>query len=104
MSKKYFLSYLLLFICNTIISQNCDLIFRGIITDFHDGTPISGAYIKVKGSELYGISDSKGSFIIKNICTSKIKAIVSHVSCESKLVSVNFSSQVFYRYSTRTSC
>ncbi len=95
MSKKYFLSYLLLFICNTIISQNCDLIFRGVITDFHDGTPISGAYIKVKGSELYGISDSKGSFIIKNICTSKIKAIVSHVSCESKLVSVNLSIKSF---------
>ena len=95
MSKKYFLSCLLLFVCNTIISQNCNLIFKGVITDFHDGTPISGAYIKLEGSKLYGVSDSEGVFVIKNICTSKIKAIVSHVSCESKLVSVNLNIKSF---------
>ena len=95
MSKKYFLSCLLLFVCNTIISQNCNLIFKGVITDFHDGTPISGAYIKLEGSKLYGVSDSEGGFVIKNICTSKIKAIVSHVSCESKLVSVNLNIKTF---------
>ena len=95
MSKKYFLSYLLLFICNSIISQNCNLLFKGVITDFHDGTPISGAYIRIEGSELFGISDSEGNFFIKNICTPEIKAIVSHVSCESKLVSVNLNIKTF---------
>ena len=63
MSKKYYLTYLMLCFTSIIISQNCNLIFRGVITDFHDGTPISGAYIKVEGSKLYGISDNKGSFI-----------------------------------------
>ena len=95
MSKKYYLTYLLLCFTSVIISQDCILKFEGIVKDFHDGTPIEGAYIKVEGFNLYGVSDHKGNFIIENICNSKFKSTISHLSCDSKIVTINLDKKSF---------
>ena len=72
-----------------IISQNCTLNFKGNVKDFHDGSSIQGATLKIEGSDIYTVTDNKGYFIFENICSSKFKVIVSHVSCDSKVISVN---------------
>ncbi len=95
MSKKYYLAFLLL--CNSFViqSQHCTLTFQGIIKDFHDGTPIEGAFIKVKGSEVYAVSDLQGKFVLQNICSSLFKATISHVSCDTKEISVDLNKKSF---------
>ena len=96
MSVKYYLTCLFLCFINVTISQNCNLKFQGIIKDFHDGTPIEGAYIKMEGSNLYAISDERGNFVFNNICTVNFKASVSHVSCDPKIVTVNLNEKAFF--------
>ena len=95
MSVKYYLTCFLLFFINVTISQNCNLKFQGIVKDFHDDTPIEGAYIKLEGSNLYAISDERGNFVFNNICTVNFKVSVSHVSCGSKTVTINLNKKSF---------
>jgi len=95
MPKKYYLTYLLLCFTSIILSQNCILTLRGKIKDFHNGAPIEGASIKIQDSEIYSITDSKGDFIVKNICISKFKIIVSHISCNSEVISIDLDKKSF---------
>ena len=95
MPKKYYLTYLLLCFTSIILSQNCILTLRGNIKDFHNGSPIEGASIKIQDSEIYSITDSKGDFIVKNICISKFKIIVSHISCNSEVISIDLDKKSF---------
>ena len=78
-----------------IISQNCILELKGNVKDFHDGSTIQGATLKIEGSDIYTVTDNKGDFIFKNICSSKFKVVVSHVSCDSKVISVNLDETSF---------
>jgi len=95
MPKKYYLTYLLLCFTSIILSQNCILTLRGNIKDFHNGSPIEGASIKIQDSEIYSITDSKGDFIVKNICISKFKIIVSHISCNSEVIFIDLDKKSF---------
>lgn len=97
MPKKYYLTCLLLCFTCIIISQNCKLNLRGNVTDFHNGLPIEGASIKIEDSEIYSITDSKGNFMVKNICTTKFKIIVSHISCNSEIISVDLDKKSFIK-------
>ena len=95
MPKKYYLTYLMLCLSSIMIGQNCILNFKGNVKDFHDGSTIEGATIKIEGSDIYSLTDQKGDFIIENICFVKFKVIVSHVSCESKVIAVNLDETSF---------
>ena len=95
MSIKYYLTCLFLCFISVTISQNCNLKFQGIVKDFHDGAPIEGAYIKMEGSNIYAISDERGNFVFNNICTVSFKVSVSHVSCNTKTVTINLNKKSF---------
>ena len=95
MPNKYYLTFLMLCFTSIIISQNCTLNFKGNVKDFHDGSSIQGATIKIEGSDIYSVTNNKGDFIIENICSSKFKVVVSHVSCDSKVISVNLDETSF---------
>mgnify|MGYP003639279072 FL=1 len=96
MSKKYYLTYV--FVCFTylLIGQNCNLKFKGTVKDFHDGTPIVGATVKIEGLKTYAVTDSKGNFTIKNICNSIFTVKVAHVSCEERIIQIDLKKKSLY--------
>lgn len=95
MPNKHYLTYFILCFTSIILGQNCILNLKGNIKDFHDGSSIQGATIKIEGSDIYSVTNNKGDFIIENICSSKFKVVVSHVSCDSKVISVNLDETSF---------
>ena len=85
---KHFIIYTMLLLSSIVIGQNCQLKFTGKVIDFHNGEPIVGATIHVKTLDTYTTSDINGVFNIEQLCKGPLVLIVSHVSCETKTISV----------------
>jgi iron complex outermembrane receptor protein len=95
MIQKIFFCTFLCLITFTGYSQQCTYNFKGIITDYHDGTSIFGATIFIKNLNKYTTSDDQGKFEIENLCSGKIHLFISHISCETKEVVINLTKDVF---------
>ena len=75
--------------------QDCNYIFLGKLTDFHDGTPISSATIFIKEKDKYITSDVDGKFKIENTCKGVLTLTISHIGCQTKTVSYTINSDTF---------
>jgi iron complex outermembrane receptor protein len=75
--------------------QDCKYLFLGELTDFHDGTPISSATIFIKEQNKYITSDLDGKFKIENTCVGALTLTISHVGCETKIISFTITSDTF---------
>lgn len=95
MSKKYYLTYLLLCTSSIILGQNCNLKLQGTVKDFHDSSPILEATIQIEGLKTYAVTDAKGNFVINNICAPKFTIKVAHVACETKVIQVDLTKKTF---------
>lgn len=69
-------------------SQNCNNNFTGRIVDFHDGKPLYGSTIIVKGVNEKFFSDLDGYFTISNLCNKWYVFEIFHPQCKSKELSV----------------
>ena len=90
--------FLCAFFCVVTIagySQQCTNKFKGIVTDYHDGTSLFGATIFIKNLNKYTISDAQGKFEIDNLCPGEIHVLISHISCETKEVFINLDKSIF---------
>lgn len=76
-------------------SQNCTYTFLGELSDFHDGSPIASATIFIKERDKYLVSDFDGKFKIENLCSGTLTLTISHVVCETKIVSYNIVGDTF---------
>ncbi|WP_299048580.1 TonB-dependent receptor [uncultured Polaribacter sp.] len=94
MQKIVFLCIAIL--CNqfTIAAQDCNLTFKGKVSDFHDSSPIVGASVHILTSNKYTTSDLDGVFEFKNLCTGKIVIEIKHLACETKRISLNLQKNV----------
>lgn len=95
MMKNLFWVIVMNFFVLVIQAQECNITFKGNVKDFHDGTPIVGATVKIEGSNKYAITDKQGNFILRNLCKSSYKLTVSHIACDTKLIEINTSKEVF---------
>lgn len=75
--------------------QDCNFIFLGELTDFHDGTPISSATIFIKEQDKYITSDFDGKFKIENTCKGQLTLTITHVGCETKIVNYTITSDTY---------
>lgn len=88
-------SVLAIGITTSALAQNCQISFKGKITDFHDSTPIIGASIKIENSNKYAITDFDGLFEFKNLCKGKFTFEIEHISCETKKITINLNENTF---------
>jgi len=95
MTQKIFLCALFCSLFFSGYAQDCSYTFKGIVTDYHDGTSIFGATIYLKNSDKYTTSDYQGKFEIKNLCKGELQVIFSHISCETKEVLINLTEDTF---------
>ena len=61
--RIYFLTILLLS-SFSLLSQSCDYTLTGMLTDFHNGSVLTGATIIVAGTKRSFVTDFDGKFII----------------------------------------
>ena len=76
-------------------AQRCNIVFNGSVKDFHDGSPLIGATIKIENSRQYAVTDDKGNFELKNLCPKTYWLIVSHMSCETKKIQIDVSKETY---------
>ena len=98
MIQKIFFCTFLCFITFTSYSQQCTYNFKGVITDYHDGTSIFGATIFIKNLNKYTTSDDQGKFEIKNLCSGEIHLFISHISCETKEIVINLTKDIYKEF------
>ena len=92
---KQFLLALVLAISGYGYTQDCKYIFLGELKDFHDGSPISVATIFIKEQDKYITSDFDGNFKIENLCEGPLTLTISHVGCQTKIVSYTIKGDTF---------
>lgn len=98
MIQKIFFCTFLCLITFTSYSQQCTYNFKGVITDYHDGTSIFGATIFIKNLNKYTTSDDQGKFEIKNLCSGEIHLYISHISCETKEIVINLTKDIYKEF------
>ncbi|WP_299522376.1 TonB-dependent receptor [Winogradskyella sp.] len=83
--------FLILFILITSFgsSQECNNVLSGKISDFHDNSTLENATIKLIGTNKFTISDKQGNFKFEKLCDKTYKIEVSHIACETKIVSID---------------
>ncbi len=92
---RQFILAIVLTVCSFSYSQNCDYIFLGKLSDFHDGSPIISATIFIKEYDKYVVSDLDGKFKIENLCNGTVTLEISHINCETKTVNYTVTSDIF---------
>ncbi len=71
-----------------VLGQECSHSISGVVIDFHDKTPLSGASIVITGLNRQVATDSLGRFYIDNLCEGPVELEVSHPECTSQFVTV----------------
>ena len=82
-------------ITTSAFSQECQLSFKGKITDFHDSTPLIGASLQIENSNKFTTTDFDGLFKLENLCKGKITIIIKHLACETKKITINLNKNTF---------
>ena len=95
MIKKIFFCVLFCFLSFTNFAQECNNILKGIVIDYHDGSPIYGATVYIKSLNKYATTNFEGKFKIEQLCNGEINLTISHISCETKNVKVSIEKDTF---------
>ena len=78
---KRLVLFFILLLTSIIHGQTCDFRILGIVKDLHDGEPIFGAVVEIKGTDFYGQTNKEGYFELTGICEGSVQIIVSHIQC-----------------------
>ncbi|WP_298533333.1 TonB-dependent receptor [uncultured Algibacter sp.] len=92
---KHNLLIVVMFIFSTYHAQSCKYTFIGEVTDFHDGSPMSGATVHIESLNRYTTADINGKFSIKNLCNGKLILVISHVGCETNRIEIDIIGDTF---------
>ncbi len=92
---KYCISFVVLLFCIVANSQDCEYIFLGEVTDFHDNSPLVGATIYIKTLNKYTSTDNMGKFKIDGLCAGELNLTISHIECKDKTLSFNITGDTF---------
>ena len=98
MIKIIFSCVLFCFLSFTNFAQECNTILKGIVIDYHDGTPIYGATVYIKSLNKYATSNFEGKFNIEKLCNGEINLTISHISCETKSIKINLEKDTFKEF------
>ena len=93
--KSFTFLLLILNSLSVLNAQECELVFSGLVEDFHDKSPIVGASIYIKNLKRYASTDTEGKFTINNICPGTITVTISHIACEPQEFQFNLKDNVF---------
>ncbi len=92
-------TWLLVFLLGAgfLSAQDCDKTLSGKVIDFHDGTPLKEATIKLNNRTFF--TDAEGNYYIDHLCSMDYAFTISHADCNSQIVRLNMAdvnSKIFY--------
>ncbi|WP_461533570.1 TonB-dependent receptor [Sinomicrobium sp.] len=70
------------------LSQDCKAVFKGRVTDFHDGHPLENSLVKIYNTDKVTVSDIDGYFSISGICPGTYEVEVTHDLCTPQFITV----------------
>ncbi len=79
----------------SLIGQNCNYTFSGLVEDFHDKSPLVNATIYIKNLNKYTTSDFDGKFKIPNLCEGKLIVEISHLSCDTQTLELTLKKDLY---------
>lgn len=95
-----------LFISDTAISQKCSISLTGHVEDADTKDKLAGAVITLKETRMQLVTDEKGDFIFKNLCSGEYTLLISHISCDSVIKKISISKNshldIFMPHARRT--
>lgn len=68
-------------------AQDCNKTLTGKVIDFHDGVPLKEAKITFNNQMI--VTDTEGKYTITGLCATSYAFTVSHVNCNSQVVTIN---------------
>lgn len=80
-----------LFFSGTASSQECSISLTGHVEDADTKEKLPGAVVTLKETGMQLVTDEKGDFIFKNLCSGGYTLLVSHVSCDSVTKKISIS-------------
>ena len=68
--SRYLIVISIIYLCSlsSLYSQSCNLSISGVITDLHDGSPILGALVSIKGTNFFSQTNQDGKYPDFNHC------------------------------------
>ena len=83
--SRYLIVISIIYLCSlsSLYSQSCNLSISGVITDLHDGSPILGALVSIKGTNFFSQTNQDGKYLIEQACSSVIYIQIKHPNCDS---------------------
>lgn len=73
--------------------QECGETLQGLVLDYHDKTPLSGASIQIIGFPTIYYTDDKGEFTITKLCVGRYELEISHPDCSTQFLFVEVESK-----------
>ncbi|WP_282054795.1 TonB-dependent receptor [Maribacter luteus] len=88
--RAWFIMFAMLFVQFTVQSQQCKSVITGVVTDFHDKTPLVRASISLIGkSDSVFYTDENGFFKIPNLCNGIYELEIYHAECQTAFMKVD---------------
>ncbi|WP_088341225.1 TonB-dependent receptor [Robiginitalea sediminis] len=80
---RYPLVSLILFILlgTSVYGQQCRMVLKGRVVDYHDQTPLAGAVLELLERGVYTTTDFDGTFQFEGLCPDVYELQVSHIEC-----------------------
>ncbi len=82
-----------------IFGQECNYSLTGVVSDFHDQTPLVGATVQVYGTSKAVLSDLSGAYKIEGLCNGILEIEVSHPECNSQFFTLDLQGNTFKKIS-----
>ncbi|MBL0310063.1 MAG: TonB-dependent receptor [Bacteroidetes bacterium] len=86
MPRVFCLLLLLWFIPSCVHAQDCNIVLKGKVLDENSVNALEDATVVIVETQQSVITDAKGRFQFKSLCTGKMSISISHIGCESQLI------------------
>ncbi|MDE3740349.1 TonB-dependent receptor [Maribacter polysaccharolyticus] len=88
--KAWLIMFTLVFVQFTVQSQQCKSVITGVVTDFHDMTPLVRASVTLIGKkDAIFYTDVNGFFEIPDLCDGPYELEIYHPECQSAFMKVD---------------
>lgn len=77
-----FFVFVLMLINTVAHAQNCNLSVSGHIVDLHDNTQLEGSSIMLLNNNKSTFSDTKGAFVLNDLCPGTYTLYIEHIGCK----------------------
>ncbi len=85
--KYIFMLVLIALAPDFLAQETCVFTLTGTVKDEHDDSVLPFSEIRLLNTPIGTVANENGGFVIRNLCTSQFKAVISHIGCDPDTIS-----------------